>query len=89
MAGLRGGGAFTAVPTPSGVGVAAVRAPGRSGGAAIKDRSEIASFRAGAIGASLLSFCIVERAEGACRRFLFAAMFDVAELPALLALGLG
>ena len=32
---------------------------------------------------------MVKRAKGAGGRFLFAAMFDVTELPALLALSLG
>ena len=78
-----------AVPTPCRVGVATVRALGRSGEAAIKDGPEVAPFGARGVGASVLSFRMIKRAKGAGRRFLFAAMFDVAEFPALLALGLG
>ena len=89
MGKLRGGGAFTAVPTPGRVGFSTVGALGRSGGAAIQDRPEVTSLGAGGVGASVLSLRIVKRAKGAGGRFLFAPVLDMAELPALLAMGLG
>ena len=71
------------------VGIPAVGALGGGGGATIEDGFEVASFGAGGVGASVFSLRMVKRAKGADGRFLFAPVFDVSKLPALLALGLG
>ena len=48
---------------------------------------EIATHRAGRVRAAMLCFCMGERAEGTDRQFAVKAVGDVAELPALLTLG--
>jgi len=76
-----------AIPAACRVLFLAVRAACHEGWTAGEDRLEIATLRAGRVRAAMLSFGVGERAEGTDGQRTGTAVGDVAELPALLALG--
>ena len=76
-----------AIPAARRVLFLTVRTACHRGWTAGKDRSEIATLRAGRVKAAMLRLGVGERAEGADWQCAGAAGRDVAEFPAFLALG--